>query len=121
MKSKAAVQIGLAIAISGYLPHLSGGYQIASAVVVIILALSSIILYFHERFSNTLWKELVKISESIEIGRTVFGVGLFGAGISLLSTTWWPLGVMFLLLGALAIGSGIGKNLGRVKTRKAKQ
>lgn len=111
MKSRAAVHIGLATALSATLRSLSGGYMVAVIAVVAILALSALILCLHERFSNRLWKRLVRISANMDVGYTASGFGFSGVGISLLGTGWWPLGIMLLLVGASLLGIGLGANI----------
>ena len=114
MKTKCTLHLGLAIALFGSSPFLSGGYQIATIVAAVILTASSLVLYLHDRFSNSLWKRLVQTSASIDVGYTAFGFGLCGAGVNLLRPSLLPFGVILLLSGACLLGICIGKNLERL-------
>lgn len=120
MKSRAKVHIGLAIALGAISLFVNGGCQIALAVVIVILIMSSLVLRFNERFSKRAWKRLVNIANGIEVGDTAFSLGLFGLGIALLRAQRLWLGSIFLLISAIVLGRGIGKNLTRIREAKAK-
>ena len=77
------------------------------------------VLCFHDRLSCSLWRRLVQISNSIEVGFTAAGFGLVGTGISLLRE-WWPLALILVIIGALLLCAGIGNNINRVIIRLRK-
>jgi hypothetical protein len=108
--------IGLAVALTGILPKLSGGYRIAVCLAIASLVLAAILLLLRDRFQNPSWKRLVDISSNIHIAYTAFGFGVAAAGVSLLRPGWLLIGILFLLAGALLIGAGIGQNLLLLKT-----
>jgi hypothetical protein len=112
MKSRAGVHIGLAAALCGILPSLKGGYLIALIVVIVILGLSALILYLHDRVSCAFWQRLVRIADDMGIGHTASGFGFVGVGLSLIKPGWWLLGIMLALTGAFLLGAGVGTNLG---------
>jgi hypothetical protein len=107
IKSRAGVDLGLALALSALLPSLDNGYQIALIVVMAILVAAGLILLCHNRFSTALWRRLVKIANDIDIGYTAIAFGLYGPGLVFLQHQWWLPGVSFLLAGAFLNGWGI--------------
>ena len=112
MKSRAGVHIGLAAALCGILPSLKSGYLIALIVVIVILVLSALVLYLHDRVSCAFWQRLVRIADDMDVGYTASGFGFVGVGLSLIKPGWWPLGIILVLIGAFLLGAGIGTNLG---------
>ena len=115
MDSKAAVQMGLAVAMSGYLPSLKDGHMIAVACMVAILLSSSIVLFLRDALSNRVWKALVAVASNIDIVYSAFGFGFMGAGIAFLPTGWWPVGFILLLIGSVVNLIGILRNVGRIR------
>lgn len=114
MKAKAGVQICLAVALFGYAPVLHGGYLIALLLVASFLTLSSVILFSNKAFSYHWWDRLVHVLSVVEVRYSAIGFGFVVAGASLINPSWYPLGIIFILVGAFIIGAGLGIQLRRL-------
>jgi Na+/proline symporter len=90
---------------------MKGVYFIILIAMIVILALSALILYLHDRVSWKFWQRLVQIADTIGINYMASSFGFVGAGVSLLKYGWLALGIVLLVIGALLLGAGIGANL----------
>ena len=115
MNKQSGLQIGLAATLFSMSVSLSGPNKIAAIVAGAILTVSSLVFYLKDRFSNPVWKKIVGISSHIDVSYTAFGLGFSGAGINLIRPGSLPIGVVFLLVGALFIGAGMGKSIQKLR------
>lgn len=118
MRSKGVSHWVFAAAIAATLPYLNGGYWIAVVLVSAVLVVAGMVLRFGERLSGTGCQWLLETAASIDVRDTAIGFGLCMAGVSLMTNMFLPLGVTLLLVGALILGKGIGKNLTRLNPNK---
>jgi len=127
-KSKTWIYVGFAAALISTAPSLDCVPRYLVIVTSVFLFLVAFLLYFHNRFNNPIWNELVAITVSLDVRDTAVGFGLVVSGISLIErispietwlSPWICISVILSFIGAFLIGWGMGKNTTRIKSRKA--
>jgi len=124
MRKQAGTLAALATAFLGTLPLLQANTIIfwLTTASIVLLFISALILFFHDRFSSAKWNWLVAKAGTIEVEYALSGIGLSSTGISLIQYHWVWMGIIILIIGAYFIGSQIGKGISMMTNpKKVKQ
>ena len=112
---KVKVLLGLSLALLGYIFLVDGAYLILMIIVIGLTTLLALMLLLKERFPRGLKRHLTGISENLDVGWLVLGLGFFGAGIKCFQIqnqirseplVW--LGAIFIIVCALCISKDLG-------------
>lgn len=123
MRRKAGTLAAFGAALCGTLPVLFESNLVLFSLnlaSIAVLWLSAIVLIFHDKSSNRIWKRLVTIAESLDVELAAVGVGLFSTGLGIFVpalsnlSAWVWVGIVMILLGGFFIGGQIGKGIGQM-------